>query len=129
MGRWGEDEKKTDNLGGFILWFAILVFTCYTFYHNYQNLETRGRVEKIMQSVIRVGTADSKEQMTAKIYDKIKEAELTLPEGSEIEVDKWKDNYGNWVVKCYIPFAIKIDLYVTDFKVRWDIKEEVVLVL
>lgn len=128
MGRWGEEEKKSQGLVGCFFALLIVSLTGYTFYVNYQNLEGRRTLEKKMQSIVRQGHRKSESQM---IGDIIHEAGLLgLQLGAEdVKLDKRDDGMTNYIIDVEIAYPFDINLFVTTFEVNVPIVESVHLVV
>ena len=128
MGRWGEEEKKSQGLFGCFLAFTVLALFGYTFYVNYQNLEGRRQLERKMQEIVRKGHQKSEAQMVGDILHEAEKLGITLA-ADDIRLSKKDDGHTNFILDVYIAFPFDVDLLVTSFKVNVPIKENVTLVI
>ncbi len=127
MGRWGEEEKKSKGIFGCVIWSGVFLTFCYWFYVNYPNLENRRQLEKDMQNIIRTGANKEVVEMKAQIRDAALNREVALGP-DDLELEKWLDDNGNFVVKCRIEYQVSLDLFITDFQVAYPIREQVTIV-
>lgn len=128
MGRWGEEEKKSQGLFGCFFAVGIFGLFCYTFYVNYQNLEGRRALEKKMQDIVRQGHRKSESQMIGDILHEAQQLGFPLA-AEDIELTKRSDGMTNYIVDVYIAFPFDIDLLVTSFNMDMPISESVHLVI
>lgn len=127
MGRWGEEEKKSQGLFGCFIAFAVIGLFGYTFYINYENLEGRRELEKKMQNVVRLGHQKTENQMIADIAHEAQLMELDLGP-NDIKLVKRPDGHTNYIVDVEIRYPFDINLLVTSFKMNVPIKESVLLI-
>lgn len=126
--RWGEEEKKTRGLWGFLISLVIFGVFCGTFYVNYKNLEGRRRLEKKMQDVVRSGYSKSEAEMIGEILDGADEMKIPLAE-DQIKLSKFLDENGNPVVDVSIQFEFKVNIFITEIPVSLPIAEKVTIVV
>ena len=128
MGRWGEEEKKSQGLFGCFVAFGVLGLFCYTFYVNYQSLEGRRALEKKMQEIVRQGHKKSESQMVGDILFEAQELGFDLT-ANEISLQKRDDGMTNYIVDVKISFSFEVNLFVTSFDMNLPIQESVHLVI
>lgn len=128
MARWGQEEKKSQGLFGCFIAVAVLSLFGYTFYINYQNLETRRQLEKKMQNIVRTGHQKSESQMIGDIMHEAQELGLQL-EAGDVKLNKKDDGMTNFIVDVEIKFPFRVNALVTTFQINVPIKESVHLVI